>query len=362
MRLLRAFSDPLESRCRIRYIVLVTLCVGIGDFAVLCQVQPTSGASTTPATCIEKLFDVSTTNNTPAALYATTGCFTNVTLPSAVYNDTIVSTDEFRGDMFNSKKLRGCSANCSSRVPTVSTVPFFIEPARGACVCWSPYIEVNATNAVTMPCFNATTVRESEDKLNASLIVLYTLQLYCVPQPTASGECGTGCAKDADFGCCRPPLAPAESLWGWELKYALIMFVVISIIAIVVEFVIAPKCRNGLGVAQVSPRRNNSDGRLLRDEHEAESLSDALMFGINVSQSSAADVASAPTTCPVCLDRLDSVGCAILPCNHQMHFYCLRDYLKHCLRRYAELTCPVCREPILTDVRNTPRLAVPSSA
>ena len=55
-------------------------------------------------------------------------------------------------------------------------------------------------------------------------------------------------------------------------------------------------------------------------------------------------------SCCICLEPLEADEAVYLPCEHRLHARCCREYLGHQLQRRNDVSCPMCRAPLIDVV------------
>lgn len=188
---------------------------------------------------------------------------------------------------------------------------------------------------------------------------VWQLDLQC---PLNSSNCGGNCQVVG--GCCVAATDDDKyqlpSFYRDMVQYLTLVIICLAMAEAVIYGLM--RSRANRMVAEELRRMETP----LREKESAAELAAQLMDGIPTSVLAPQSPLSPDGTggdddtycCSICLDDMRGKAVATLPCAHHLHRKCLQDFLRHQLVKSNNVTCPMCRTPILENHNGAPRLAV----
>lgn len=197
----------------------------------------------------------------------------------------------------------------------------------GVCYC------VNTSDAVSGT--NGNTSASCHD------VSVYQLTFLCA-YLNASLGCGPGCS-DVN-GCCAPNTPPnpndLPSYYRTMIQWVAIVVIVLALVEALVY-----GCLRRRAIQQRQRRLRAH----MRPKRDAKEITERLLGTLPASPTADQEPNIADEACSICLEPLVSEESVMLPCRHNIHRSCLRDFITHQLTRTNEVACPMCRAPIVEE-------------
>lgn len=222
--------------------------------------------------------------------------------------------------------------------------PFYVTANGTSCVC------VNATVGLLPLAIAGANIT---DQCPLDKARLFYLQLPCSLNTT--GDCGDGCSLQG--ACCLPNPAPGDELPSYYrtmIQWLAVIVIVLAVLEAIVYMCVRRRLRqraerNARGGGGGGGGGGGLTGDRLRGKSEAKDLTERLLRGFPASPTGGADgyQEGDEDACPICLEALRDAPSLQLPCRHNIHRTCLRDFVTHALVRSNEAGCPLCRAPIV---------------
>lgn len=305
-------------------------------FAVLAAtiVHAIDNGVVTPLQCLEREIDHSSNSGSSNSGDSSSGSgsysvvFTSCTtssLPTVPSLPSALGAQGFPAPTWN--ETIACAAVCGSTVGLLRTKEGGVQFGlyNSSCYC------VNQT-ADVYPSGNGSTCRD---------LAVFEVNFACAFLNASLG-CGPGCS--VTDGCCSPSPPPSPddlpSYYRTMIQWVAIVVIVLALVEAVVY-----GCLRRRAIAQ-RQRRNRTHMRAKRDAKE---ITERLLGALPASPSAAQEPSISDEACSICLEPLISEESLMLPCRHNIHRSCLRDFITHQLTRSNEVTCPMCRAVVVEE-------------
>jgi hypothetical protein len=224
-----------------------------------------------------------------------------------------------------------CAATCGSLEHLLRLESGGVQFAiyNGSCYC------VNQTAAIP-PSTNQTCYD----------VAIFQVSFLCAYLNVSLG-CGPGCSN-VD-GCCAPNTTPdpndLPSYYRTMIQWVAIVVIVLALVEAIVY-----GCLRRRAMAQRQRRMRTS----VRPKRDAKEITERLLGSLPSSPNAAQEPSIMEESCSICLEPLTSEPSLMLPCRHNIHRSCLRDFITHQLVRSNEVTCPMCRAVIVEEDESSP--------
>lgn len=225
-----------------------------------------------------------------------------------------------------------CATACQALRPKNEKAQFVYWHAQCHCVARSDYVKFPTGSKPTL-----------NQLCDSSDVRVFELDVSCPLNVTFCGET-SGC-KLSD-GCCVVDNDAAQLIPAFYR--AIVQWVAIVIIGLaVLEGIVYAVVRN------IVRRRREEEWRResmpLRENEEAGDVAERLMaaFPPSTQVPPRPMIDDQSADCVICLEGLGAGNPVVLPCTHELHGPCLRDYLAHQLVKGNDVACPLCRAAVI---------------
>lgn len=221
-----------------------------------------------------------------------------------------------------------CAAQCGSTPGLLrrhdGSVQFTVF--NGSCYCVNSTVPMMPTGGTSGSCLDAAVFRVTFEcaYINASL------------------GCGAGCSEVN--GCCSLDAPPNPNALPSYYK-TMIQWVAIVVIVLALVEALVYGCLRRRAIQQRQRRLRAH----MRPKRDAKEITERLLGTLPASPTALQEPNIADEACSICLDPLLSEESVMLPCRHNIHRSCLREFITHQLTRTNEVACPMCRAPIVEE-------------
>jgi hypothetical protein len=221
-----------------------------------------------------------------------------------------------------------CAAQCGSTPGLLRLrdggVQFSVY--NGSCYCVNDTTPMMPTGGASETCLNAAVFRVT----------------FACAFLNASLGCGPGCSEVN--GCCSPDAQPnPNDLPSYYRTMIQWVAIVVIILALVEALVYGCLRRRAIQQRQRRLRAH------MRPKRDAKEITERLLGTLAASPTAEQEPSIADEACSICLEPLLSEESLMLPCRHNIHRSCLRDFITHQLTRTNDVVCPMCRAPIVEE-------------
>lgn len=283
------------------------------------------------------------------------GCFNISTFPATYPTFPIIrSADDYVILEATVNETLMCAAQCGSdstvtRMPKASDIhpskQFIMWNASCYCLNISDAVEQIPVQG------NGTSAYCPQTASLTPIVAVFQLFMPC-QSLNGTGGCGASC--QVSDGCCvvTPQDVPPElPLYYREMiQWVAIVVIVLAVVEAVVYACLKRRAREQAGRPA---RRQNVNGASIREKRAAQEITDRLLGSLPSSPTAAAEPTIQEDCCPICLDPLVDKPSLVLPCRHNIHSSCLREYLTHQLTRSNAAACPMCRATVVEEIESS---------